>query len=123
MSVIENIIEERRRQIFDKGWDAGHDDGYTRNELVDAAVSYIRADDAGWPWDKKWWKPKDARRNLVKAAALIVAEIERIDRSALALLPPNPKCECCDGSGYERVLDRDNSEGVIPCSVCRSVTS
>lgn len=27
-----------------------------------------------------WWKPKDARRDLVRAAALIIAEIERIDR-------------------------------------------
>lgn len=35
-----------------------------------------------WPWDVKWWKPSDRRRNLVKAGALIVAEIERLDRAA-----------------------------------------
>ncbi len=33
-----------------------------------------------WPWESKWWKPTTPRRDLVKAAALIVAEIERIDR-------------------------------------------
>jgi hypothetical protein len=38
----------------------------------------------GWPWDLKWWKPTTPRRDLVKAAALIVAEIERLDRAALA---------------------------------------
>lgn len=36
----------------------------------------------GWPWSKEWWKPSlDHRRNLVKAAALILAEIERLDRA------------------------------------------
>lgn len=39
-----------------------------------------------WPasWDPRWWKPTgDRRRDLVKAGALIVAEIERLDRAAL----------------------------------------
>lgn len=39
-----------------------------------------------WPWQGSWWKPTTARRDLVKAAALIVAEIERLDR----LAPPSP---------------------------------
>ena len=34
-----------------------------------------------WPWDRKRWKPGLVRRNLVKAGALILAEIERIDRA------------------------------------------
>jgi len=35
----------------------------------------------GWPWDNKWWKPStDKIRNLVKAGALIAAEIERLQR-------------------------------------------
>jgi len=41
-----------------------------------------------WPasWDPRWWKPTgDRRRDLVKAGALIVAEIERLDRAASAL--------------------------------------
>ncbi len=32
-----------------------------------------------WPWDWSWWKPKDRRRDLVRAAALLIAEIERLD--------------------------------------------
>jgi hypothetical protein len=35
-----------------------------------------------WPWARQWWKPTGARRDLVKAAALLLAEIERIDRAA-----------------------------------------
>ncbi|WP_324725931.1 hypothetical protein VI608_01725 [Klebsiella pneumoniae] len=35
-----------------------------------------------WPadWYDDSFKPTDTRRNLIKAAALIIAEIERIDR-------------------------------------------
>lgn len=34
-----------------------------------------------FPWDEEWWKPSDDPiRNLVKAGALIVAEIERLQR-------------------------------------------
>jgi hypothetical protein len=32
-----------------------------------------------WPWEKSWWKPSaDPIRNLVKAGALIAAEIDRL---------------------------------------------
>jgi len=33
-----------------------------------------------WPWDFKWWKPtpNDRVRELVKAGALIAAEIDRL---------------------------------------------
>jgi hypothetical protein len=34
-----------------------------------------------WPWSLHWWKPKSPRRDLIRAAALIVAEIERLDRA------------------------------------------
>jgi hypothetical protein len=33
-----------------------------------------------WPWRGQHWKPKDRRTDLIRAAALIVAEIERLDR-------------------------------------------
>ncbi len=35
-----------------------------------------------WPWAATWWKPKGQRADLIRAAALIVAEIERIDRAS-----------------------------------------
>lgn len=35
-----------------------------------------------WPWGREWWKPKNKRRDLIRAAALIVAEIERLDRAS-----------------------------------------
>lgn len=39
----------------------------------------------GWSWD--WWKPKNPRRDLVRAAALLIAEIERLDRAQPAKAP------------------------------------
>ena len=80
-----DVAAERRRQIEAEGWTPEHDDHHLPNELSLAAASYVCADEgdappAIWPWDWSWWKPKDRRRNLVKAAALILAEIERLDR-------------------------------------------
>ena len=87
--VAQDVLSERRRQIEAEGWTPEHDDHHLPNELSLAAASYVCADEgdappAIWPWDWSWWKPKDRRRNLVKAAALILAEIERMDR----LQPP-----------------------------------
>lgn len=94
-----DIDTERASQIVKHGWLFEHDDTHTAGELSTAAAAYASvasaqargasADeftqdmmiDAGeWPW-RNYWKPKDMRRNLVKAAALIVAEIQRIDRA------------------------------------------
>ncbi|EOD8835582.1 TPA: hypothetical protein ACVMZV_002320 [Pseudomonas aeruginosa] len=40
-----------------------------------------------WPWDQQWWKPTSARRDLVKACALALAEIERLDRAGISQSP------------------------------------
>ncbi|EPP9052780.1 hypothetical protein P9K20_005882 [Pseudomonas aeruginosa] len=84
-----DVQAERRRQIEAKGWTPEHDDLYCSAELPRAAAAYIRngANDeapAIWPFSAKWWKPRDARANYVRAAALILAEIERLDRAAAA---------------------------------------
>lgn len=80
-----DVVEERQRQRTDEGWTSEHDDEHNNHELAHAAVSYAAYEGpvppSLWPWDAKWWKPTDRRRSLVKAAALLVAEIERIDRA------------------------------------------
>ncbi len=82
----QDVLAERRRQIEVEGWTPEHDDAeHLPDELALAAASYICADEgdappAIWPWDRAWWKPSTPRRNLVKAGALILAEIERLDR-------------------------------------------
>jgi hypothetical protein len=92
--VLDDIYEERQRQIDIEGWTPEHDDEHSEGEMAMAAACYAVSDKVGhidrdpfllafWPWLKKSWKPKDQRRDLIKAAALIVAEIERLDRQAL----------------------------------------
>ena len=95
MSAIEDIAAERRRQIEVEGWTPKHDDAHGRGEMAAAAAVYAlhtahvpsgmllyldRVRRFFWPWDEAWWKPKGRRHDLVRAGALIVAEIERLDR-------------------------------------------
>ncbi|MGI0711372.1 hypothetical protein ACRCPD_24775 [Pseudomonas aeruginosa] len=82
-----DVQAERRRQITAEGWTPDHDDLYCAAELPRAAAAYILSganDEAPaiWPFVAKWWKPRDARANYVRAGALILAEIERLDRAA-----------------------------------------
>lgn len=86
------VVIERIRQMHEEGWSPEHDDKHTNDELVRAAICYAASkgphemaeEDASflliWPWDLHWWKPTTRKRNLVKAAALILAEIERLER-------------------------------------------
>lgn len=100
--VVAEVLAERERQKSAEGWTAEHDDQHEGGALASAAAAYahraqfeLRPKNAGrdlpeldvdmiitelWPFDERWWKPKGARRDLIRAAALIVAEIERLDR-------------------------------------------
>lgn len=85
-TVLGDIERERRRQVEHEGWTLEHDDSHNDGSMALAAAAYAAyfRHTAGrlWPWALKWWKPGDHRRNLVKAGALIIAEIERLDRAA-----------------------------------------
>ncbi|MGV6476835.1 hypothetical protein [Azotobacter salinestris] len=86
-----DVLAERRRQIEVEGFSPEHDRQYDLGELPAAAASYAlfaqrqvlglrkSEPDHAWPWSLGWWKPGDARSALVKAGALILAEIERLD--------------------------------------------
>lgn len=87
-----DVLVERARQVSAEGWTPEHDDGHTGGEIAGAAACYAMVDilhwgrhyaiQMLWPWARAWWKPTDRRRNLVKAAALLMAEIERLDRDS-----------------------------------------
>lgn len=100
-SGIELIAEERKRQVEKEGWDEKHDSEHWREELRDAAICYAWGkrgisrrfdhEDAHaevsiylWPWEDKWWKPtpKNRIKELIKAGALIAAEIDRLQNAA-----------------------------------------
>jgi len=85
------VIAERYRQIEAEGWSTEHDDRHDEGELASAAACYAScagvnaAENAlppsSWPWEPSWWKPAGFRRDLVRAAALILAEGEKFDRN------------------------------------------
>ena len=95
-TVAAEIAAERRRQIEGEGWTPQRDDLHATGQMARAAACYAlsggRLEDYErvspallpfnhlWPWCWTWWKPKDRRADLIRAGALIVAEIERLDR-------------------------------------------
>ncbi|MBO8135539.1 hypothetical protein [Dickeya fangzhongdai] len=96
-AAVRDVIAERQHQITAEGWTPEHDDEHVGFEMSFAAATYILhiAQSYGgqpykhitpseiWPWDLKWLKfAPGPRRSLVKAAALILAEIDRLDRAA-----------------------------------------
>lgn len=97
-----DVLAERQRQVSVEDWAPGHDDEHVAGELALAAVCYalpphqryvgaspFRRTPTFWPW-AGGWKPKDARSDLIRAGALILAEIERLDRLAAQQEAPSP---------------------------------
>lgn len=89
----QDVLAERQRQITAEGWTPDHDDEHADGSMADAAGCYaLHAHDtakdgaknfvpAWWPWEPEWYKRSSPRGDLVKAGALILAEIERLDRA------------------------------------------
>lgn len=93
-----DVLAERQRQIEKEGWTPKHDDEHNGEEMALAAVCYLlcyakpqpewlpyggdKKPPRWWPWDEADWKPKGPRRDLVRAGALILAELERLDRAS-----------------------------------------
>ncbi len=98
---VTSVVAERQRQIKAEGYTAEHDDKHDSGELAGAAACYARHVNArswvflqdrfdayrnepvpnAWPFDAASWKPRSPREDMVKATALGLAEIERMDRT------------------------------------------
>jgi hypothetical protein len=92
-SAVRDVLRERVRQVEKLGWTHEHDDQLPPRQIAAAAACYAlsaagfaiaRGSSTMWPWGPLAWKPDSPRRMLVKAGALILAEIERLDRQAVA---------------------------------------
>jgi hypothetical protein len=101
------IRAERARQITDEGYTAEHDAHHIDGELARAAAAYaLYGGGAGhvvrpgyWPWPDWRLTPGEVLDSLVKAAALIVAEMDR-----LAGDPGHHPAETADEAAYYRDL-------------------
>lgn len=113
------IAEERERQISQEGWTPAHDDTHSNREMAAAAAGYLEhyvhrswlidprnkmhgyadperyREDAAediWPDDwADWWKPKDMLSDLVRAGALVAAEIDRRQRESVNAQDQRPR--------------------------------
>ncbi|HEY1186801.1 MAG TPA: hypothetical protein VGE74_04045 [Gemmata sp.] len=97
MNGAELIAKERERQIYEKGYLAGHDDEHADGSLLIAglllgcdvaghALANVDPPDLNGPWpDALLLRVRekhagDAMRQLVIAGAMIAAEIDRLQR-------------------------------------------
>jgi len=87
---LKHLIQERIRQVEEEGWDAEHDEQHSPAVLARAAATYLLPDkyrgntvlDVSiwkwiWPFENKWWKPKDEFQDLLRGAALALAALDR----------------------------------------------
>ena len=95
-----DVLKERAEQCTREGFTPAHDDEKDAGVISAAGAAYALAaadflypasmGDGSfhttppnfWPFHLKWWKPVTPRRALVKAAAMLIAEIEKLDRNA-----------------------------------------
>lgn len=106
---LRDVAAERRRQIEAEGWTPSHDDEHSNSSLAEAAGCYALWGRAypekgrcpgAWPWEAHHWNPKEPRANYVRASALLLAEIERLDRATEK--PKWQTCKRCDNPTYCR---------------------
>lgn len=96
-----DVLTERTRQVAQEGYDTEHDDSHVNDEIAAMAALFVMPE-AARDWDTSstgygrtlaeamlppdWNYPRlgDRRDQLVKGAAMALADIERIDRAAIA---------------------------------------
>ena len=138
-AALQSVVAERARQKHVEGFDSERDDKYTEGQLAAAAASYalfahrdhtpkdaprfrVVGEDKGaigprhlhyylWPWARGTFKTKGApRRCMVKAAALLLAEIERLDRAEDYRLVDQLDRDIEDQKQADENLDREKME-------------
>lgn len=111
---LREVLAERAGQVAQEGYTPEHDDVHGANEIGQAGVCYV-AEGMGlgaflklgiaWPWNPSDWKPKGRRRDTVRGVALLLAQLERDDRAALAAEAPGQPIT--DRATIERLFELD----------------
>jgi hypothetical protein len=82
--IISEVAAERRRQTTELGWTPEHDDQHDNDQIIYAALDYMmpsrKLAPNSWAYNAKVVRRIPRRAELIKACALLVAEIERLDR-------------------------------------------
>ena len=79
--VVNAVLKERLRQIEGEGWTPEHDQEHPGGEFAKAAACYAIGQPVQNWWPVGWeFKEDDKYRMLIKSGALVLAELERIER-------------------------------------------
>lgn len=83
---IEQITEERNKQISKYRYNGYHDSKYKNMELLGCALAYLNSAIFGasigsedWPFSNDSFKDEGYTENLKKAGAFIAAELDRLN--------------------------------------------
>jgi hypothetical protein len=122
------ILAERKRQRTDERYTLAHDDEYVDGDLRIVAQAYywhaVKSPALGWqtvpirdkatsrdmriplpwPWAPRWWKPKTPQRDLERAGALCIAELERLERRVEQKLVNDQEAHADSRKEVERLL-------------------
>lgn len=94
LRVLLDVANEREHQIIDNGWTPEKDDAYFNGQLTaggiacallagvpDMGKDQVDLAQAMWPFPPDKLKDKGRRQNLIRGIAMLVAEVEKIDRA------------------------------------------
>lgn len=118
------VTLERGRQIFGRGYGTAHDDTHVGCELAAAAACYAAGGDVS-VWDRGLWPWPDMQapseeepvlRRMVKAGALILAEIERLLRAGAD--PHSALADDVPADILDIVSQVPDAERVCQCIAC-----
>lgn len=83
-TAIDLVKEEREKQINKHGYTAVYDRQHPKKAVLYGALAYLNSiiysSNVGiedWPFKEESFKPEGDIKNLVKAAAMIIAEIDK----------------------------------------------
>lgn len=83
-TAIDLVKEEREKQINKYGYTAVHDRQHHNKAVLYGALAYLNSviysPNIGiedWPFEEESFNPEGDIKNLVKAAAMIIAEIDK----------------------------------------------
>lgn len=118
----ELIASERYRQIKEEGYSHAADNREDVMNFILAAEAYINSAEGFavpqgvqiWPWEDKYFKPRQMKQDLIRAGALIAAALDRLNYAYFA---DGPKISYHYEAGsllVQAVLLEWRSDGLFP---------
>jgi hypothetical protein len=86
------LTKQKRESHTKKGYNYDHDTEHNYMQFVNAANAYMYSDRYIWPFDMASFKTGNAIENLVNAASMLIAAIDRLQRYEVGKIYKVSKC-------------------------------